>query len=97
MWQAPDLEDQNGIIAGYSINLILVSTGQSIQMMSTTTNLFLDDLQPFTTYTFRVAAMTSVGVGPYSIATSIMTEETGRFQQLGISLYNIGTNIVKGT
>ena len=78
MWQAPNQEDQNGVITGYSINITLVRTGQTILLTSNTDSLFLDDLQPFTTYTFRVAAVTSVGVGPYSIATSFMTEETGK-------------------
>lgn len=79
MWVAPDIADQNGIITGYLINVTLVSTGRSFQMTSTTPNLFLNSLQPFTTYTCRVAAMTNVGVGPYSMAISFLTNENGKF------------------
>lgn len=77
MWQAPDLADQNGIIIGYAINVTQVGSGQSYQVTSNTNTLYLDSLLPFTTYTCRIAAMTSVGVGPYSIAVSFLTDEAG--------------------
>ncbi len=76
-WDAPDVADQNGIITGYVINVTLAGTGQTFQMTSSTNDLYLTNLQPFTTYTCRVAAMTNVGVGPYSIAISFLTEESG--------------------
>ncbi len=76
-WAAPDVADQNGIITGYVINVTLVGTGQTFQMTSSTNDLYLTNLQPFTTYICRVAAMTNVGVGPYSIAISFLTEESG--------------------
>ena len=79
MWEAPVLEDQNGVISGYTINVTLVRTGQSFQRTSTTTAFLLDGLLPFTTYTCSVAAMTSVGVGPYTIAASFITEEAGEY------------------
>ena len=78
-WRDPDIEDQNGIITGYAISVTLVSTGQSFQMTSTVNRLFLSNLLPFTTYICRVAAMTNVGVGPFSTATSFLTRETGTY------------------
>lgn len=86
MWEAPDPEDQNGIITGYSINVTLVRTSQTVQMTSSTNALYLDNLLPFRTYTCRVAARTSVGVGPYSIATSFMTEEAGEYKTFTVKL-----------
>lgn len=76
-WNDPAIEDQNGIVTGYVIDVTLVSTGLSFQRMSTTTNFLLENLLPFSTYTYRVAAMTNVGVGPYSTADSFLTDETG--------------------
>ena len=76
-WIDPDTADQNGIITGYLINVTRISTGQTIQMVSTTNDLFLNDLVPFSSYVCRVAAMTTVGAGPYSVATSFLTMETG--------------------
>lgn len=87
MWELPDLEDHNGIIVGYSIEVTLVSTGQSSQVTRTTNTLYLDNLLPFTTYTCRVAAMTSAGFGPYSVATGFMTEEAGMYINLATNIY----------
>lgn len=79
MWEALNLEDQNGIITGYSIDVVVVNTGQSFQVTSTTNILYLDNLLPFTTYTCRVAAMTSIGIGPYTVTAGFMTEEAGAY------------------
>ena len=46
-------------------------------MTSTTTDVFLSDLVPFNSYVCRVAARTTIGAGPYSMATSFLTMETG--------------------
>ena len=83
MWEAPDISDQNGIITGYVVNVTQVNTGQNFQMTSTAANLYLNNLLPFTSYTCRVAAMTNVGVGPYSIPTSFLTAETGMLDGKG--------------
>ena len=87
-WEALDAADQNGIITGYVINITLISTGQSFQMMSSTNDLYLTSLLPFTTYTCRVAAVTNAGAGPYSIAISFLTEETGMKPSLQWTLTN---------
>ena len=81
-WNAPDVAEQNGIITGYVINITHANTGQSFQRMSSSNELFLTDLQPFTTYTCRIAARTSMGVGPYSFAVSFLTEETGMCERV---------------
>ena len=76
-WENPDSADINGVITGYVINVTIVSTGQTFQMTSMTRSLLLENLLPFTTYTYRVAAMTSSGVGPYSPPSSFLTDESG--------------------
>ena len=83
-WEDPDVADQNGVIISYEIELTIVTTGQRIQMTSSTTSILLTSLLPFTTYTCRVAASTSVGLGPYSIVISFLTDETGKNDSLKI-------------
>ena len=76
-WAAPNETDRNGVITGYLINITLISTGQSFTRNSTNTTHVLNGLQPFTSYTCSVAAMTRVGLGPFSMPISFLTYETG--------------------
>ena len=84
-WEAPQVEDQNGIITGYVIDITLPGIGMNFQVTTSNTDFLLDELLPFTTYTWRVAAMTSVGLGPYSMATSFLTSEGGKYNTQDIS------------
>ena len=77
LWEPPNIVDQNGVIIGYAVEVIHTRTGQRIQMMTTSTNQSVDGLLPFTTYSTQVAARTFVGIGPYSIVTTFLTEEAG--------------------
>ena len=47
------------------------------QFVSESTLLELDTLAPYTTYSFVIAASTSVGMGPFSIEVMIQTQEEG--------------------
>ena len=76
-WEDPESEDVNGVITGYVIN-VTDSSGQRFQTTSTSRSLLLDELSPFTVYTCLVAARTSVGVGPFSLALSFTTDEAGK-------------------
>ena len=77
-WMEPNNEDQNGIISGYVINVTRSDTGVIIQRSSTITNLYLDILEPFTTYACQVASMTVAGLGPFSISVSFLTDQTSK-------------------
>ncbi len=87
-WVEPRSEDQNGIITGYTINVTRNDIGATVQIMSTTTNTYLSSLQPFTTYTCEVAAMTIEGTGPFSSSIIFTTEQTGRWLFDKYSKYN---------
>ena len=76
-WSPPDVQSQNGIITGYLINVTAIETGESIQVSSTTTNLVIQSLRPFTVFDCTIAAMTSTGIGPFSIPLTVQTNETG--------------------
>ncbi|KAI6655488.1 Phosphatidylinositol phosphatase PTPRQ-like isoform X5 [Oopsacas minuta] len=71
-WIAPDRESQNGIIVDY---VILINVTEHIVSASSTFSV-ITNLNPFTVYTFSVAASTSVGKGPYSSSTTITTHES---------------------
>lgn len=76
-WEPPELEDQNGIIIGYVVNVTAVETGMTFQLSSSDSSLMATGLRPFTTYICRIAAITAVGVGPYSIAITAVTQQDG--------------------
>ena len=85
-WDPPDVSDQNGVIIGYVVNVTVIATGEMFQLTTTSTNLPLDSLQPFTTYVCRIAARTVVGIGPYSIAVVATTEQAGELLPQNIQL-----------
>ena len=55
-----------------------IGAGETVQASSTTTNITIQSLRPFTTYNFTIAAMTSAGSGPFSIPLTVQTNETGK-------------------
>lgn len=77
-WDPPLLQNRNGIITGYTINVTNLDTGEISQIVTSNRNLTLDSLTPFTTYTFIIAARTSVGAGPFSTELTIITLEDGK-------------------
>lgn len=77
MWSAPPYQDQNGDIIGYNITVTSTSTQEIFTVFSVTNNTIVSSLSPFTTYTYSVAAMTIAGIGPYSVARVIRTDEAG--------------------
>ena len=77
-WSPPDMQSWNGIITGYHVNVTAVETGETFQASSTTNNLVVQSLEPFTTYNCTIAAETSAGIGPFSIPLTVQTNETGK-------------------
>ena len=76
-WNLPAPENQNGVITGYVVNLTAVGSGDISQYSSSSENITIGSLHPFTTYSFTVAAQTSVGTGPYTTNSTVMTPEDG--------------------
>ena len=77
VWDQLELENQNGIIVGYVVNVTVAETGETFQDYSATNRITLHSLRQFTTYIFAVAAQTSVNVGPFSITVTSRTAEAG--------------------
>ena len=76
-WNPPALENQNGVITGYVINLKIVGSEGVTQYSSSSDNITIGSLHPFTTYAYTVAAQTSVGTGPHTTSSTVMTPEDG--------------------
>ena len=78
----PPVEDQNGIIIAYVINVTENDTGDTFQLTATTTIFTINNLKPYHNYTCVIAAETSVGLGPFSGSISFRTHEDGKTSAL---------------
>ena len=78
-WNPVLPEERNGIITGYIINITAVERGEAMQLQSQSINITVD-VYPYTSYTFIIAATTSVGSGPYSTVITVRTPPEGRSQ-----------------
>ena len=76
-WQPPILEQQNGIIIQYVVNVTPLGTTEQFQLVSASNQLTVHSLHPHWTYIFTVSAETSVGAGPPSLAAMATTLEDG--------------------
>ena len=76
-WQPPLSEDQNGVIAGYTLNVTSPETGETEEFFTELTAYILNPVSPYTLYTAAVAAHTDAGRGPYSARISVQTGEDG--------------------
>lgn len=95
-WSPPPVEDHNGAITGYVIQVTNASTGETFAVTSQENGTEIGSLRPFTTYTCVVAAQTSAGVGPYSTTVMIQTDEDGEsisesrhaFKTISLRIFN---------
>ena len=76
-WEALHLEDQNGLVRHYLINVTETDTGSQFQYTSTTTDVTLADLHPYYTYSISVSAFT-IAAGPLSDPIIILTAQDGK-------------------
>lgn len=77
-WSPPQVQFQNGIITGYLVNLTALGTPEIIQVSSITTRIVIQSLRPFITYVCVVAAETGAGIGPFSTAITVQTNESSK-------------------
>ena len=87
-WDPPLIQNQNGIIRDYIINVTALDTGVISQIITSDLNLTLDMLTPFRTYAFIVAARTSIGAGPFSTDFTVQTLEDGKTLTRSLSTLN---------
>ena len=85
-WSPPPADMQNGIIAKYAINITEVETDRSFSLFSSTTSVNVTSLHPYYTYNCTIAAVTSIGAGPYTNVITVLTFQDGKPHFLHISL-----------
>ena len=77
-WNPPLLDQRNGIITKYYVNVTEVETRMIYQLVVTdATQLQISTLHPYYVYNFFISAATSVGPGPYSPVFKVQTPEDG--------------------
>lgn len=75
-WDPPPIHERNGIITTYTITQ--VGAGNTSTLTTSALMLTVDNLRPFTSYTFDIAASTAIGRGPMSVNRTVMTFQDGR-------------------
>ena len=87
-WQPPLMEDVNGVVTRYTVNVTELETGGGRvveQFFTTETNVTVESRHPFYRYRYLVAAETSVGLGPFSDPNVIHMPEAGGLYTIAIS------------
>ncbi len=77
-WTPPLAASRNGDITQYTVALTTPGALSSTVTTSTTNHASFSNLKPNTVYSVRVAAHTSAGMGPYSLAYRITTNALGK-------------------
>lgn len=77
-WDPPVLHLRNGEITLYTINVSVVESAEMFQFTSVSTEFELLSLKPYHTYMFTIAASTSAGLGPFSVAFTLRMPEDSK-------------------
>ncbi|XP_045463107.1 roundabout homolog 2 isoform X2 [Harmonia axyridis] len=72
-WSPPPPQHHNGVIVGYKIQINKGINLRNMLINATTTSVLISNLTNGKQYTARVAAMTSVGQGPFSNSVPLLT------------------------
>ena len=85
-WDPPLSDQTNGYIRHYVVTVTEHETASEFQGQSNYTQVTLQSLHPFYTYTCHVAAVTT-GPGPYTGNITIQLPEDGKISLHNVSLY----------
>ena len=77
-WDPPPYERQNGVIRKYMLTVNRSDTSSFTVLNATMTELTVENLFPFRTYLFTVAAQTTE-LGPFTIEEVIQLPEDGNY------------------
>ncbi|XP_039284041.1 roundabout homolog 2 [Nilaparvata lugens] len=82
-WSPPPPQHYNGIILGYKLQIKSNGTKVVAQMSMnvSTTSILLNNLASNGMLTVRVAALTRVGIGPYSVSMPLVFSRLGPYSQ----------------
>lgn len=77
-WELPLESQRNGVITGYTLHIIELVSHNVIVIDTENTTVLVSEIKPFKSYMCKVAAYTTVGVGPYSGTVIVQTPEDGK-------------------
>ena len=77
-WMAPSVEDSNGIVIGYIVRVTGQDSNELIELQTNMTRAQVENLHPFYSYVFIVAARTEAGVGPFSPVIHLQMPSAGK-------------------
>ena len=84
-WNPPPLPDQNGDIIRYQLMIANRNKSNFLVYFVNVTNMtsfVAINLQEFEVYSFEIAAMTVIGLGPFSDVVTNQTFEDGKYMYL---------------
>ena len=88
-WSLPPAKHRNGVIKGYNITIAEIGNHTDLDYVSEETHVLINNLKPDVRYTCRIAAFTSVGVGPFSDPTTISPlSGTGTYDPITITQHS---------
>ncbi len=79
IWRNIDCIERNGNITGYVVEFQRVDGTATTDGQVVGQTFTASGLRPFTNYTFRVGGVNSAGMGPFTNAITIRTDEDGKF------------------
>ena len=79
-WDPPILQDHNGVIREYRINITEALTGLQIQEITNQTQIIIDGLKPYHIYHCYIVAIT-VASGPFTKTFNVTTLQDGMYIQ----------------
>ena len=75
-WDPPSVEDHNGVISEYVVNITEIVTQYFNQVVTNQTQIIIEDLKPYHIYHCYVSAIT-IDKGPYTTVITVLTGEAG--------------------
>jgi receptor-type tyrosine-protein phosphatase Q len=79
-WVAPSVEDSNGVVVGYVVRVTGQDSNEVIELQTNTSRVQVENLHPFYSYVFTVAARTEAGVGPFSPVIHLQMPSAGKLK-----------------
>ena len=86
-WNHPAVDSRNGIITGYSLLLVELTTNSTTLHSQTGAHIevVIGNLHPYYDYECQIAAETSVGRGPYGLPFITRTLQDGELNLITLS------------
>ncbi len=94
-WVAPSVEDSNGVVVGYVVRVTGQDSNEVIELQTNMSRVQVENLHPFYSYVFTVAARTEAGVGPFSPVIHLQMPSAGKLKgQLSVMHSSMWYNII---